>query len=219
MSAEPVILLPGIWFPPGEMRLLKRRLEHDGRYDCHLFGYPSVRGDLDENARRLYDFAARFRDSGVHLVGHSLGGVVALRMLANHADAPSGRLVCLGSPLAGCRAAERLGRFRWGRSLAGHSLRDGVVARPASAWAGEAVSRRDVGIIAGTVPVGLGRLVASFDGEHDGTVAVEETRMPGARDHLCMPLNHTALVLSADAAAQVEAFLRRGEFLRDDAAA
>lgn len=219
MSAEPVILLPGIWFPPGEMRLLKRRLERDGRYACHLFGYPSVRGELDENARRLYEFARRFGSSGAHLVGHSLGGVVALRMLATHADAPSGRLVCLGSPLTGSRAAETLGRFRWGRSLAGNSLRDGVVAKPASAWARDVVSRRDVGIIAGTTPVGLGRVVASFDGENDGTVAVDETRLPGARDHLCMPLNHTALVLSADAAGQVESFLRRGEFLRDDAAA
>lgn len=216
MSAEPVILLPGLWFPPAEMLLLKRRLERDGRYACHLFGYPSVRADLDDNARRLHDFAGRFRASGAHLVGHSLGGVIALRMLAKHADAPAGRLVCLGSPLAGSLAAAKLGRFRWGRSLAGHSLRDGVVAAPASEWAGDVVARRDVGIIAGTTAVGLGRLVASFDEDNDGTVAVRETRLPGARDHLCMALNHTALVLSADAAEQVDAFLRRGEFLRDE---
>ena len=201
MSAEPVILLPGIWFPRGEMLLLKRRLERDGSYACHLFGYPSVRGELDDNAERLYRFARGFRPAGVHLVGHSLGGIVALRMLANHADAPPGRLVCLGSPLTGSRAAARLGRLRWGRSLVGHSLRDGVVTLPA--------------IIAGTTPVGLGRLVTSFDGANDGTVAVEETRLPGAKEHLTLPVNHTALALSADVAVQVAAFLRRGEFLRE----
>lgn len=215
MNPEPVVLLPGIWFPAAEMQLLKRRLERDGRFVGRLFRYRSVRGGLDENARRLYDFLRGNGLTRAHLVGHSLGGVIALRMLACYEDAPPGRLVCLGSPLTGSRAAGSLGGYRWGKALSGHSLREGVVAEPASRWAAGVGARREIAVIAGTTPVGLGRLMTAFDGANDGTVAVEETRLPGAREHLCLPVNHTALVLSADVAAQVAAFLTRGEFLRD----
>ncbi|MGH8193036.1 MAG: alpha/beta hydrolase, partial [Woeseiaceae bacterium] len=69
-------------------------------------------------------------------------------------------------------------------------------------------------IIAGTLGMGFGRLVATFDEDNDGTVTVSETRLPGARDHLSMQLTHTGLVWSARVADQIAAFLWRGEFLR-----
>lgn len=53
-----------------------------------------------------------------------------------------------------------------------------------------------------------------FDGASDGTVSVEETRLPGLRDHCIVPASHTGLVLSPHAAAQTAAFLREGRFRR-----
>ena len=44
------------------------------------------------------------------------------------------------------------------------------------------------------------------------TVAVSETRLPGAKSHLVMPVTHTGLVWSAAVADQVAAFLKRGKF-------
>ncbi len=56
---------------------------------------------------------------------------------------------------------------------------------------------RELGVIAGTRPVGLGRFFAGFDEPNDGTVAVRETRIEGATDHLVLPVSHLGMLLSA----------------------
>jgi pimeloyl-ACP methyl ester carboxylesterase len=215
MSAYDVVLLPGVWMPGGEMQYLRRRLESEHGFQGHLFSYASVKGTLDENARLLADFLSRRGLVGAHIVGHSLGGVVALRALALAPDATTGRVVCLGSPLCGSRAARHLSERDWGRRILGHTLTQGVLKAAADEWAGGVTSAREVAVIAGTRPMGMGRLFASFDEANDGTVAVAETRLPGLRDHLCLPVSHTGMVLSRDVADQAAAFLLRGEFLRE----
>jgi len=85
---------------------------------------------------------------------------------------------------------------------------------PAAQWARGVVSDRDVGVVAGTTPLGLGRIVTRFAGPNDGTVALSETQIPGAADHIAVPVNHTALVTSMLVAKQVDAFLRQGQFRR-----
>jgi hypothetical protein len=35
------------------------------------------------------------------------------------------------------------------------------------------------------------------------------------KDHLCLPVSHTGLLLSKNVTDQAAAFLKRGEFLRD----
>jgi hypothetical protein len=62
--------------------------------------------------------------------------------------------------------------------------------------------------------MGLGRLFADFDADHDGTVSVAETQLPGARDHIVMPTSHTGLLFSADVADQAAHFLSNGAFRR-----
>ncbi|MDH5241491.1 MAG: hypothetical protein OEW73_11970, partial [Gammaproteobacteria bacterium] len=70
-----------------------------------------------------------------------------------------------------------------------------------------------IGVIAGTVPLGLGRLFTDFNEDNDGTISVSETRLQGARDHLILPVSHKGMLVSADVADQAAAFLKRGEFL------
>ncbi len=210
-----VVCLHGVWMPGAVMTLVKRRLESEYQYRAHLFSYPSIRGTLDENALSLAEFIAEQEFERVHLVGHSLGGVVSLRMLALEPDVPVERVVCLGSPLCGSRAASHLNQTDWGNTILGKSVTDGVVDEAATQWAREVCASWDIGVIAGTVPVGVGQLVTSFDGENDGTIAVSETRLPGIKDHICLPVNHKGLVISNDVTDQTAAFLKRGEFLRD----
>jgi hypothetical protein len=65
------------------------------------------------------------------------------------------------------------------------------------------------------VPHGLGALFAGFADDHDGTVAVDETRLPGLADHAVIDASHSGLLFSAAAAEQAGAFLREGRFRRD----
>jgi pimeloyl-ACP methyl ester carboxylesterase len=197
------------------MYLIKRRFENEYGMRALLFNYPSVRGSLDNNAAALAEFLQAEGADGAHIVGHSLGGVVALRMLANHKDAPPGRVVCLGSPLAGSRAANYLSRQDWAEPIFGLSLSKGVVDEPASTWASDVCAARDVGVIAGNASIGLAQFVAEFEEDNDGTVAISETQLPGARDHLIMPVSHNGMLLSGSVLDQAAAFLKRGEFLRE----
>jgi len=210
-----IICLHGIWMPGAELIFLKHRLQTQHGFNCEMFTYPSVNGTLDENAKRLANFVLAQNFEEVHLIGHSLGGVLALRMLAMHPEIPVARVICLGSPLAGSRAATVLRAHDLGKVILGKTITAGVVDESASEWAAEATKQHEVGIIAGTISLGIGRIVTKFEGENDGTVAVAETRLPGAKDHICLPVTHTGLVMSKDVVDQSANFLRRGEFLRE----
>ena len=197
------------------MYLIKRRLEKEYGLRAHLFSYRSVHGTLDTNADALADFIAELDVEGVHVIGHSLGGVLALRWLANDPRAIPGSVVCLGSPLTGSRAATFLSEQEWAEEIVGRSLPSGVIHAAANEWASHVCEERDIGVIAGNVPYGLGRFFARFDADNDGTVAVSETRLDGARDHLVMAVSHKGLLVSPDVVDQAAAFLKRGEFLRE----
>jgi pimeloyl-ACP methyl ester carboxylesterase len=196
------------------MYLIKRRLEREYGMRVSLFSYPSVQGALDDNAQALADFIRVQDAKSAHIIGHSLGGVLALRMHANNPDFMPGRIVCLGSPLTGSRAANYLHELEWAEEILGRSVPDAMVHQTANDWAGGVAEQRDIGVIAGNTPLGIGRLLAKLDGANDGTIAVSETQLDGARDHIVMPVSHKGFLLSANVADQAAAFIQRGKFLR-----
>ena len=81
-------------------------------------------------------------------------------------DLPPGRAVLLGSPLQGSRTAQSLARLPFGRTLLGGALTEECVDWSPREWSG----RREVGVIAGSMGFGVGRLLANLDAAHDGTV-------------------------------------------------
>lgn len=211
-----VVLVHGIWMPGAELMMLKNRLESEHGLRSVLFSYKSVRGTLAENTERLAEFVRQQATGRTHLVGHSLGGVLSLRTLALNPQLSVDRVVCLGSPLTGSRAAMVVDSHKWGHTILGKTVAGGVVDQTAADWSAAVTDRHEVGVVAGTVGIGLGKIVTRFGGgESDGVVAVAETHLPGIRDHIRMPVNHTGLVFSRSVASQVAAFLDRGEFLRE----
>jgi pimeloyl-ACP methyl ester carboxylesterase len=201
--------------PGAGMMYIKHRLESDGAYHADLFSYAPVTETLNDVAGKLADFVGGGGDVPTHLVGYSLGGVVVLRMLALRPEVNVDRVVCLGSPLCGSRAAFHLSRLDWGNLILGKTVTEGVLDDAAHRWAQGVAESHEIGIIAGSVPIGFGRLVAGFDEANDGTIAVSETRMPGAKDHLVLPVSHKGMLISRDVVDQTAAFLQRGEFLRE----
>ena len=215
-SIDTVICTHGIWLHGVGMYLIKRHLEREFGMRALVFSYPSVTKTLDENAGLLARFIEENGIEKTHLVGHSMGGLVILRMLANHYTDVPGRIVCIGSPLCGSRAADFLNAQDWGEHLLGKSLPQGTIQGVADDWASEVCQRREIGSVAGSIPVGVGQIAGGFDGDpNDGTVAVSETRLAGATDHVVLPVTHMGLLISRNVADQIGSFLRRGEFLRD----
>lgn len=203
-----VLLVHGLWYGRPGMLPLARRLRILG-WQCELFGYSSVFGRAAENVQRLADRARTVGGDPLHFVGHSLGGLLILKMLAEAGGVvPGGRVVLLGSPLNGsavaCRMAGNLALKPWiGQAEA--LLDRGVEGLP---------REREIGAVAGTSSLGAGRLVARLEKPHDGTVTVAETKVPELADHLELPVSHTGLVLSRQVAEAADAFLRTGRFRR-----
>ena len=202
--AEHVVLLHGVWMRGFSLVPLARRLQAQG-FVPHRFDYASLFSGPAPSVDRLAAFMDRLGPGPVHLVGHSLGGLVALETLSSYHGLPPGRVVCLGSPLAGSGAARGLARHHLSALLgrSGTLLRSGLAELPPG---------REVGVLAGSRAAGLGKLFNDMDGPGDGTVSVWETRLPGLADHRVLPVSHTGLILSRVAAAMAADFLRLGRF-------
>ena len=67
-----------------------------------------------------------------------------------------------------------------------------------------------MGVIAGTDSVNP--LMGMVEGESDGTVSVESTKLVGMKDFITLPYSHTFIMQAAPVAEQVAAFLRTGRF-------
>jgi pimeloyl-ACP methyl ester carboxylesterase len=202
-----VVTVHGLWMRGASMAVLRRRLTPNG-FDFYHFSYPSVAGALAANAAALAEFIDGIPGDTVHLVGHSLGGVLICAMLESRVPARLGRVVCLGSPLRGSRTAARLARWPGGARLVGRCLSDVQMRGGFNAWCDGV----EVGSIAGRIPLGVGRLLGPFPEPNDGTVAVAETTIAGLTDHVVLPVSHVALLWSEQVAAQVGHFLEHGRF-------
>ena len=207
---ETVVVVSGLWMPGGETALLRRRLAAAG-FVARQFSYRALAEEVDVNALRLARFLEGVRGDAVHLLGHSLGGVLAVRALQTRGFESMGRVVCLGAPFQGSEAARRLARLPGGARLIGRS---------AVAFAGRLVEPWslpvDLGVIAGSRPIGGGRLLGGLPRPHDGTVAVSETHLEGATDHIILPVTHLSMLWSHSVAAQTVAFLKAGRFERGE---
>ena len=67
-------------------------------------------------------------------------------------------------------------------------------------------------MVAGNLQRGLGGAITRLPGPHDGTVAVEETRVPGLAAHVVVEASHSGLIFSREAASHAARFLREGRF-------
>ncbi|HEV7610470.1 MAG TPA: alpha/beta fold hydrolase [Steroidobacteraceae bacterium] len=213
-----VVFVHGLWQTGGEAIWLRRRLAQDLEADSRAFSYPSVAAGATTNARALAQFLSAIPADTLHLVGHSLGGLVILKLFedaAAYARLPPGRIVLLGSPLRGSRTALNLARLPFGRKIMGSSVGEELLVPRERRWNGS----RDLGVIAGDLGFGLGRLVGTLEGPSDGTILVEETLLDGAADRVVLRVSHTGMLFSALVAKQTGAFLATGRFSRGPAPA
>jgi pimeloyl-ACP methyl ester carboxylesterase len=200
-----IVLVHGLWMNGLVMLPLARRLERCG-FAVTRHGYPSVRRGLRENARGL---AAACEKSGarLNLVGHSLGGMLIMTMLREHPQIKVHRVVLIGSPYANSAAAQGMARFATSRGLLGRTIQDWL--RQPRPPVPDGV---ELGVIAGDVSIGLGRLFAHLPRPNDGVVMLDETHVPGAAASIVLHTSHSAMLVSPAVAHAACAFLKNGSF-------
>jgi pimeloyl-ACP methyl ester carboxylesterase len=203
------VFVHGLWLNGAEFTLLRRRVARAQGFETHRFSYPTVRGSMDDTVESLRSFVARLDAERIHFVGHSFGGVVLCRYFQKHPCERPGRVVILGSPLTGSRSARTVAKNALMRRMIGPLVNAELVndCDPRT-WA----CQNELGVIAGTTAMGLGRLFTKFDEDFDGTVAVSETKLPGHKAHLALPVSHMGMLANAGVARQVGEFLAHGQF-------
>jgi len=208
-TKETVVLVHGLWMRGWAMTLLGLRLQRRG-FHTIVFSYPSMSNSLSQNALILSNFVAGLATPHIHFIGHSLGGLLVMQMLAEYPEIRAERIVLAGSPCHSSYAASKLARMGLGRYLIGRSMLQCLRQKvPKCAdW-------YEVGSIAGCKSLGAGRLLGGLPSPNDGVVAVEETRMSGTSDQIVLNVSHSGMLLSTSVAYQVCMFLRHGYFFHN----
>jgi len=211
-TRETAVLLHGLGRGARSMSTLEDALAEHG-YRVINVDYPSTRHSIDELVGVLtgeLDRCCRTAEAPVHIVTHSLGGILVRAHLARQPFAPLGRVVMLSPPNRGSELVDAFGDNPLYELILG----------PAGQELGteeESVPRAlppvdfELGVITGDEsinPIGAWMI----PGESDGTVSVESARVAGMKDFLVVHENHTFIMQSPEVVAQVLYFLEHGSF-------
>lgn len=215
-AADTVVLLHGLGRGPASMLPLQRALTREG-YTVINLRHASQKADIATLAETTLGavFGAVPSTSGgrVHIVTHSLGGILVRRYLNDHGVPPNlGRVVMLAPPNGGSEIVDTLTDWRPYARLNGPAGLDlGTAPHHAPARLGPLPLGVEVGVIAGDFswnPI-FSRLIPGPD---DGKVAVARTHVAGETDHRVLPYSHTWLMNRRETRRHVVAFLREGCF-------
>ena len=212
MSGETVVLLHGLGRTRRSLAGLKRALD-DAGYTTWSRTYPSRRMTIADLADEVAGWIREDLGEGPHLaVTHSMGGVV-LRHLADRLTWR--RSVMLAPPNRGSRVARTLhrnGLFRWWFGPAVDQLAS-PTDWPIPTW--------PCAVIAGTAGTTLNNVpswgiralrIMPTDTPHDGTVAVDEARLPGMTDFATVAASHTWIMNHPDTRRLILGYLQGAGF-------
>ncbi len=209
-----VVLLHGLGRTRESLSRLKWELR-DAGYMTASITYPSTRRTLVEHTEQLTQVLERLEGvSTVSFVTHSLGGLVVRAVLARRGRwrdrIAVGRLVMLAPPSHGSALAEEVTEYMPARKLLG------PVADELSLDEFEEIPAPDCefGIIAAGGPGETG-WNPLLDGDDDGVVSVEETKLEGAADFLLVRGLHTFLMNDPEVIRASVRFLATGAFGED----
>lgn len=213
---EYVILLHGMARSKSSMRKLETYLDGKG-YRIINDGYPSTSETVETIADTyLGAMVDRCKESGaekIHIVTHSLGGIVTRQYLQTHSLPKGSRIVMISPPNQGSELADafrKLWIYKWLNGPAGQALGTGPGSLP-NTLKPVAV---EVGVITGdsTLNPFYSWLIPGPD---DGKVSVERARLSEMTDFILVPSSHSFIMNHPEALKQVLFFLKNGKFDHD----
>ena len=189
MSGTAVIALHGILRSSKSWTEMQRVLEPDG-YTFINFDYPSTRRPISDFADQLHELIATLDGiEHIHLIGHSMGGLVVRRWCQQYSDPRMKRLVMIGTPNSGAEIASMLKKNLLFQLILGPSGQQ-LVADPEEFISTLPLPTMEFAVIAGAkgTPDGFNPLIP---GDDDGVVTVQSARLPGAVDYVAFRALHS----------------------------
>jgi triacylglycerol esterase/lipase EstA (alpha/beta hydrolase family) len=196
---QAVVLVHGLWMSRWTFFSIARSLEDQG-YKVYRFGWKTSTRPFSFNMLKLQSFVNSVSEKTVHLVVHSMGGILSMRTMPNIRK--QGKLVMLGSPINGSQAAKAMSKKRWSRWMLKHAqepLENGVV---------NPEIFRNSCMIAGTSNgIGIAKLVTKLPEPNDGTVALVETQADWIDKHTSVNTNHFRMLFHKEVKKLIIEFL------------
>ncbi|MBE1507849.1 esterase/lipase family protein [Rhizobium viscosum] len=214
---DTIVLLHGIRRTSASMRKFENHLQAQG-YITRNLDYPSTRYPIERLAEivaeEVEEAADNNREGRLHLIGHSMGGLVIRAMLKNYRPSNLGRVVMVGTPNNGSQVADFLKKVPLYKAAFGPAGQQLVTDQSTFAHIFGPVDF-ELGIIAGTRTIDpVSSLIIGHQITNDGKVTVESTRLAGATDHIAIAANHTFIPSNKVMWTQALSFIRDGKFLR-----
>jgi pimeloyl-ACP methyl ester carboxylesterase len=210
---EGVALLHGIGRTHRWLKKLEKALQQAGFATLNL-DYASRKKPLDLLAADIEgpmkQFAAEICGP-IHVVGHSMGGLLARVYIAKYRPEQLGRVVMLGTPNGGSEIADHLHDLALYRAYYGPAGQQ-LTTRLDSALTSLPALDYDVGIIAGSRSIAPVASLFRMPKPNDTMVSVASTGLDGMTDHVVVRASHAGLPYHAEAIEQTIAFLREGRF-------
>lgn len=210
---ECVVLVHGLWRSGFAMNSIASDLEEHG-YDTVSIDYPSTQLEIPVLAERhLSDGLNECREKGakhIHLVTHSMGGILARQYLQTKRLPKGGKVVMLSPPNQGSELSEKFGDswwYKWIVGPAGISLsqkRNGIIPRLKEI-------EEPVGVIAAYRNWSLWP-ESWLPTPNDGTVSVQSMRLAEMDDFVLVNSGHAMMRFNRETQYQIRHFLAKGTF-------
>lgn len=196
-SRDAIVLVHGLGSHTLFTAFLARQLQATNRRVIN-WGYRSLLRSICAHGEELAALLQQLDSDGeiraVHLVTHSMGGIVARTALAERVPRKMRRMVMLAPPNRGSRAATFFGPLFQ------------KICKPIS----ELADLPDSYVC--TLPEPRGLEIGIIAANYDALVQQASTRLSIEHDHLVVPTWHTGLLFRQDVAHQVQHFLEQGRF-------
>lgn len=194
---ECVSLVHGFMANACMLALLSQRLSRRG-YLARSWGYTDMRRSILSHAegfsRELVTLDADRAVGTIHLVTHSMGGIIARAALGLYRPRKLGRFVMLAPPNRGSFVATAAADLLGGMF---HPVRELSTAEDSLVHSLGMPDGVDVGVIAAS---------------RDALVTADSTRPDAPHAHVTLPCLHSSLLFRRDAADLVAGFLASGAF-------
>jgi len=186
-------------------------------------GYTTANIDYPSRSMKIQDLTELAMDEGlnvchskdaetIHIVTHSMGGILARYYLAKNELPKFGHLVQLAPPNQGSLVTDQFRTeqwYKWVTGPAGQQLGTGKDGIPGLLGAVD----YSTGVIAGNEHSPLDNWLAEvIPGEDDGKVSVSHAKVEGMADFIVLPYTHISIMKQDQVIMQTLHFLKHGNF-------